>query len=177
MSNTSSAVDASKEQLVRDFKILVADAESLLKATAGQSGEAVAAMRAKVGESLAVAKVKLTEAEELALEKAKAAAAATDEYVHEHPWHAVGIAAGVGLVIGLLIGRTRTPALERSTFGQESDMAVAEPATVVDYALENLQDGPIVVPPELQQSFDALRSMPRRKAVSIMTRSLDSQTS
>jgi ElaB/YqjD/DUF883 family membrane-anchored ribosome-binding protein len=105
MSNTSSAVDASKEQLVRDFKILVADAEALLKATAGQSGEAVAAMRAKVGESLAVAKVKLSEAEQLALEKAKAAAAATDEYVHEHPWHAVGIAAGVGLVIGLLIGR------------------------------------------------------------------------
>ena len=105
MSNTSTAVDASKEQLVRDFKILVADAEALLKATAGQSGEAVAAMRAKVGESLAVAKVKLSEAEQLALEKAKAAAAATDEYVHEHPWHAVGIAAGVGLVIGLLIGR------------------------------------------------------------------------
>lgn len=105
MSNSSTAVDASKEQLVRDFKILVADAEALLKATAGQSGEAVAAMRAKVGESLAVAKVKLTEAEQLALEKAKAAAAATDEYVHEHPWHAVGVAAGVGLVIGLLIGR------------------------------------------------------------------------
>ena len=105
MSNTPSAIDTSKEQLVRDFKILVADAESLLKATAGQSGEAVAAMRAKVGESLAVAKVKLTEAEELALEKAKAATAATDEYVHDHPWHAVGIAAGVGLVIGLLIGR------------------------------------------------------------------------
>jgi len=105
MSNTPSAVDASKDQLVRDFKILVADAEALLKATAGQSGEAVAAMRAKVGESLAVAKVKLSEAEQLALEKAKAAAAATDEYVHEHPWHAVGIAAGVGLVIGLLIGR------------------------------------------------------------------------
>ena len=105
MSNTPSAIDTSKEQLVRDFKILVADAESLLKATAGQSGEAVAAMRAKVGESLAVAKVKLTEVEQLALEKAKAAAAATDEYVHENPWHAVGVAAGVGLVIGLLIGR------------------------------------------------------------------------
>lgn len=103
--NTTTSVDASKEQLVRDFKVLVADAEALLKATAGQSGEAVAAMRAKVGESLAVAKVKLTEAEQLALAKAKAAAAATDEYVHEKPWQAVGIAAGIGLVIGLLIGR------------------------------------------------------------------------
>lgn len=103
--NTPSTIDASKEQLVRDFKVLVADAEALLKATAGQSGEAVAAMRAKVNESLAVAKVKLTEAEQLALDKAKAAAAATDEYVHEKPWQAVGIAAGIGLVIGLLIGR------------------------------------------------------------------------
>ena len=103
--NTPSSIDASKEQLVRDFKVLVADAEALLKATAGQSGEAVAAVRAKVNESLAVAKVKLTEAEQLALDKAKAAAAATDEYVHEKPWQAVGIAAGIGLVIGLLIGR------------------------------------------------------------------------
>jgi ElaB/YqjD/DUF883 family membrane-anchored ribosome-binding protein len=103
--NTTAATDVTKEQLVRDFKVLVADAEALLKATAGQSGEAVAAMRAKIGESLSVAKIKLTEAEQLALEKAKAAAVATDEYVHEKPWQAVGIAAGIGLVIGLLIGR------------------------------------------------------------------------
>ncbi len=107
MSNTHtpSAADVTKEQLVRDFKVLVADAEALLKATAWQSGETLAAMRVKVGESLAVAKVKMTEAEQAALVKAKAAAEATDTYVHENPWQAVGIAAGVGLVIGLLIGR------------------------------------------------------------------------
>lgn len=80
-------------------------------------------------------------------------------------------------VAGLLIGRTRTPALERSEFGKDSDMAVAAPADVVDYLLENLQDGPILVPPELQAAFDGLRSMPRKKAVSIMTKSLESQTS
>lgn len=97
--------EVSKEQLVRDFKVLVADAEALLKATAGQGGESLAAMRGRITESLAAAKVKMSEVEEAALIKAKAAAAATDEYVHEHPWHAVGIAAGVGLVIGLLISR------------------------------------------------------------------------
>jgi len=80
-------------------------------------------------------------------------------------------------VAGVLIGRTGTPALARSEFGKESDMPVADPADVVDFTLENLQEGPIIVPPELQQSFDALRSMPRRKAVEIMTKSLDSQTS
>lgn len=79
-------------------------------------------------------------------------------------------------VAGLLIGRTRTPALERSTIGNDGAMAVAEPADVVDYALDQLQEGPIIVLPDLQQSFDALRSMPRRKAVSIMTRSLEPQT-
>lgn len=105
MAKAATPVEVSKEQLVQDFKVLVADAEALLKATASQSGEAVTAMRARVGESLAVAKDKLTEVERLALDKAKAAAVATDEYVHEKPWHAVGIAAGVGLIIGLLIGR------------------------------------------------------------------------
>lgn len=80
-------------------------------------------------------------------------------------------------VAGVMIGRTRTPALQRSDFGRDSEMPAADPADVVDFALENLQEGPIIVPPELQQSFDALRSMPRQKAVSIMTKSLESQTS
>lgn len=105
MAKTTTPVEASKEQLVQDFKVLVADAEALLKATASQGGEAVTAMRARVGESLAVAKDKLSEVERAAMDKAKAAAVATDEYVHEKPWHAVGIAAGVGLIVGLLIGR------------------------------------------------------------------------
>ena len=37
--------------------------------------------------------------------KAKAAATTTDEYVHSKPWTAVGVAAGVGLIIGMLVGR------------------------------------------------------------------------
>jgi ElaB/YqjD/DUF883 family membrane-anchored ribosome-binding protein len=41
----------------------------------------------------------------VAVEKGKEAAHTTDEFVHEHPWKAVGIAAGVGLIVGLLIGR------------------------------------------------------------------------
>ena len=61
--------------------------------------------RAKAEESLAAAKVKLADAQDALIEKGKVAAQATDDYVHEKPWHAVGIAAGVGLVIGLLIGR------------------------------------------------------------------------
>lgn len=84
---------------------MIADAEALIKATANQGGEAVVHLRAKAEESLAVAKVKLNEAQAALLEKGKIAAQATDDYVHEKPWHAVGIAAGLGLVVGLLISR------------------------------------------------------------------------
>jgi len=101
--NTTSEV--TKEKLISDFKVVVADAEALLKASAGQGGEALAAVRSRVEQSLKVAKDKMLDAEEELLLKTKAAAKATDEYVHDHPWHAVGIAAGIGLVVGMLIGR------------------------------------------------------------------------
>ena len=96
---------ADTAQLLADFKALVADAEALLDATANQGGEAVVNLRAKAEESLAAAKVKLADAQDVLVEKGRVAAKATDDYVHEKPWHAVGIAAGVGLVVGLLIGR------------------------------------------------------------------------
>jgi ElaB/YqjD/DUF883 family membrane-anchored ribosome-binding protein len=98
-------VDVTKDQLINDFRVVIADAEALLKATAGQGGEALAAVRTRVGDSLAAAKTKMTAAEEELVAKAKVAATATDEYVHMHPWQAVGVAAGVGLLMGLLIGR------------------------------------------------------------------------
>jgi ElaB/YqjD/DUF883 family membrane-anchored ribosome-binding protein len=97
--------DVTKEQLIADFKVVVADAEALLKATASQGGEKMAEIRAKAEESLRVAKDKMAEAQAALLVKTKAAAKATDVYVHENPWRSVGVAAGVGLVIGLLIGR------------------------------------------------------------------------
>jgi ElaB/YqjD/DUF883 family membrane-anchored ribosome-binding protein len=105
MSNNIQSTTVTKEQLISDFKVVIADAEALIRATANQGGEAVVNLRAKAEESLAVAKVKLGEAQDALVEKGKIAAQATDDYVHEKPWHAVGIAAGIGLVVGLLIGR------------------------------------------------------------------------
>ena len=95
----------SKEKLVQDIKIVISDAEDLLRATASQAGERVSAAREKVQDSLHRAKVKLAEAEDLVIDKGKQAARVTDEYVHEHPWRAVGIAAGIGLLVGMLISR------------------------------------------------------------------------
>lgn len=94
-----------KEKLAQDLKIVISDAEDLLRATAGQAGEKVAAAREKIQDSLHRAKLKLAGVEDVIIDKSKQAARATDEYVHDHPWRAVGIAAGIGFVIGLLIGR------------------------------------------------------------------------
>ena len=97
--------EVSKEKLVADLKVVVADAEELLRATASQAGEKVSAARERIQASLASAKVKLTEAERALLEKSKEAAKAADEYVRENPWQAVGVAAAAGLVLGVLISR------------------------------------------------------------------------
>ena len=99
--------EISKEKLMQDLRVVVADAEELLHATAGQAGEKVAAVRERIQGNLAVAKERLVAAEQAVVAKAKQAAKATDDYVHENPWRAVGAAAGIGLVIGMLIARGR----------------------------------------------------------------------
>lgn len=95
----------SKEKVVSDLKVLIGDTEELLKATAGQAGEKMAVARERVQASLAVYKERLVEAERALMERTKEAARATDEYVHDHPWQAVGVAAGIGFLLGLLVSR------------------------------------------------------------------------
>lgn len=95
----------SKEKLVADLKILIGDTEELLRATAGQAGEKIATARERIQASLAVYKDKLADAERALLERTKEAARATDEYVHDNPWQAVGVAAGIGFLLGMLIAR------------------------------------------------------------------------
>ena len=99
--------EISKEKLMQDLRVVVADAEELLRATAGQAGEKVSAARERIQENLAAAKQRLAAAQDAVVARTKEAAKVTDEYVHENPWKAVGFAAGVGLVIGMLISRGR----------------------------------------------------------------------
>lgn len=98
-------IDVNKEKLISDFKVVIADAEELLRATANQAGDKVADLRAKIQSRLADAKVRLAEAEAAVVDKAKQVGRAADNYVHDNPWRSVGIAAGFGFIVGLLIGR------------------------------------------------------------------------
>lgn len=103
--NSTRNTEVAKERVIRDFKAVVTDTEELLKATANQTGERIAAARVRMEESLAATKKQLAELEENMVEKTRAAAQATDQLVHENPWQSVGIAAAVGFLIGMLIHR------------------------------------------------------------------------
>jgi ElaB/YqjD/DUF883 family membrane-anchored ribosome-binding protein len=97
--------EITKDKLISDVKVVIADAEELLKATAHEVGEKALVARKKIEDNLKVAKLKLADAEQALIDKTKQAAKVTDQYVHENPWQAVGVAAGVGFLLGLLIGR------------------------------------------------------------------------
>lgn len=105
MTDYSEATLATKEKLAADLKLVIADAEELLQITSAQTGDKVAELRVRMADNLRAARLKLADVDAAVRDKAREAARATDDYVHENPWRSIGVAAGAGLVIGLLIGR------------------------------------------------------------------------
>lgn len=98
-------MDEARDKLAIDVKDLITDVENYLVASAGQAGEAYAAARQKLEDSLDSAKTQATEAQRVLAHRTRAAARAADGYVHDNPWQAAALAAGAGLLAGLLIGR------------------------------------------------------------------------
>jgi len=92
-------------QLMEDLRVVVEDAEALLRATAGQAGEKVEQARHRAEESVKAARERLADLQGEFTERAREAARTTDRYVHENPWGAIGMAAGIGFILGLLSGR------------------------------------------------------------------------
>jgi len=96
---------ASRERLIKDFRKVISDAEELLKATANVTNDKVGTLRARAEENLREARRKLEALENDLIVQTKSAAKAADQLVHENPWQAVAVAAGVGLMFGLLSAR------------------------------------------------------------------------
>lgn len=99
--NSNQNASVTRDKFVEDVKVLTKDVQDLLKVTASVVGEKAAEARVKVEESLKAAQGKLATAQENVKAKGREAVAATDEYVRDNPWNAVGIAAGVGFLLGL----------------------------------------------------------------------------
>ena len=105
MSKAAQSIADTQERLVSAIRSEISDAEDVLSATADQAGEKISRLRERIQTRLREAKLQLAEAEAVLVAKSKAAARATDDYVHESPWTSIGIAAGVGVLIGLVLSR------------------------------------------------------------------------
>jgi ElaB/YqjD/DUF883 family membrane-anchored ribosome-binding protein len=101
-----------RETLIQDLNKIIADAEQFLKEAGAEGSEQAQALRAKVQDSLGLAKQRVLDLEEslaetgrAAKERTREAVHAADNYVHQHPWQTLGLVAGVGVLLGLLLNR------------------------------------------------------------------------
>jgi ElaB/YqjD/DUF883 family membrane-anchored ribosome-binding protein len=97
--------DRTRDNLIDEFSGMLGEAEDMLKRAADETGEKARDLRSQVETKLLHAKLRLQELEGQAVDQAKEAARATDDYVHDHPWTSIGVAAALGFVAGLLLNR------------------------------------------------------------------------
>ncbi len=93
------------DRILDDLRRVVDDAESLLRETSGLVGERAAEARERAAESVRTARDRLSGLEQELLDRAKDAADDAEKYVRRNPWQSLGIAAGVGLIVGVLLSR------------------------------------------------------------------------
>jgi ElaB/YqjD/DUF883 family membrane-anchored ribosome-binding protein len=92
-----------RDELLSDFNQVVSETQGLLDSMKSATSEKTAQLRASLEKNLEATRKRLTELQTTASERATAAAKATDDYVRESPWTAVGVAAGVGVLVGLIL--------------------------------------------------------------------------
>jgi ElaB/YqjD/DUF883 family membrane-anchored ribosome-binding protein len=100
-----SQLENARNQIVDDFTTVLNEAEDLLKKAGQETGDKARDLRSLAEQKLLSAKLRIQELEGRAVDQAKAAVRVTDDYVHDHPWTSVGVAAGVGFILGVLLSR------------------------------------------------------------------------
>jgi ElaB/YqjD/DUF883 family membrane-anchored ribosome-binding protein len=96
---------SSRDKLISDLKLVLKDAEELLRSTGQQMGSRYQSAREKFGSTLDSTKNNLGTVQTRVTTGSKDAMATTDRYVQANPWQAVGIGALAGLLIGILVAR------------------------------------------------------------------------
>ena len=102
---TEHNTQAAKQKLAQDLRTTIDDVEELLRLTAGQVGERMGEVRSRLQSSLAQSRSHLTDLQSELMERGKQVTADVEDYVRDHPWQALGIAAVACLVLGALISR------------------------------------------------------------------------
>jgi ElaB/YqjD/DUF883 family membrane-anchored ribosome-binding protein len=99
------STDSARAKIADEFATAMSEAQDMLQRAASETGDKARDLRSQVETKLLHAKLRLQELEGEAMDRAKNAARATDDYVHDHPWQAIGVAAIIGFVVGLLMNR------------------------------------------------------------------------
>ncbi len=94
-----------QRRLAEELRNMVRDAEQMLQHQVNDASEGYKIARSKLEKTVTQAARELEGAERVLLERTRKAAHATDHYVHQHPWESIGVGAGIGVLLGLLIGR------------------------------------------------------------------------
>ena len=88
-----------------DVQTVLTDARDLMRQAGGEAGQGYKDAKKRLEGSVEAAALQLTALKESALETAREAGDSADTYVRQHPWEAIGIGAGLGLLLGILIAR------------------------------------------------------------------------
>jgi len=97
--------NVNRDKLIADIKVVLADAEGLLRSAASATGDKATELREKAATHLKRATERLADVQDSVVAGGKEAARVADDFVHDSPWRAVGIAAAVGFLVGLLVNR------------------------------------------------------------------------
>ena len=105
MIDTTQQLALGGQKIVEDLRVLLKDSEEMLRLAANVPGEGVGVLRDKLGTHVETLQSALGDAQENAQRRYRAATVNTERYVRQNPWRSIGIAAGVGFVLGVLTAR------------------------------------------------------------------------
>lgn len=105
MNDDTPALKRTQARLAQDVQTVLTDAQELMRLAAGEAGQGFKEARERLERSTQAARKQLATLQESALQNAREAGRTADGYVRENPWKAVGIGAGLGLLLGLLMTR------------------------------------------------------------------------
>jgi len=102
---SSIEVGARKDALMKEIKVIVEDADALLKDVGNATVEELSAARENIENSIGAVRTKLLDVRTTVGHKVGCVANCTHAYVYQHPWKSVGLASIAGLMIGFLLRR------------------------------------------------------------------------
>ena len=105
MTDTTQQLALGGQKIVEDLRVLLKDSEEMLRLASNVPGEGVDALRTRLGTHVETLQAALGDAQQTAQRRYRAATVGTERYVRRNPWRAIGIAAGVGFLLGVLTAR------------------------------------------------------------------------